>query len=44
MYFRVGKKPINRSNITLMELNNIYQGDSLELLKQLPDNSQFGPG
>lgn len=27
------------SNITLMELNNIYQGDSLELLKQLPDNS-----
>ena len=22
-----------------MELNNIYQGDSLELLKQLPDNS-----
>ena len=22
-----------------MELNNIYQGDSLDLLKQLPDNS-----
>jgi site-specific DNA-methyltransferase (adenine-specific) len=26
-------------SITFMELNKIYQGDSLELLKQLPDNS-----